>query len=98
MSRILGRLRGDLDLLPSPVPDRPGLLIRDPFRYSEAVMIVPPLLVRCLPCFDGAHTDLDLTVDRRAHRRLDLAEAATAWRGAVRGGFCDRFEGADEVT
>ena len=44
----------------SPVPDRPGLLIRDPYRYSDAVIIVPPPLVECLQMFDGAHTDLDL--------------------------------------
>jgi AmmeMemoRadiSam system protein B len=42
------------------VPDRPGLFIRDPYRYSEAVLIVPPPLVECLRCFDGHQTDLDL--------------------------------------
>jgi AmmeMemoRadiSam system protein B len=46
--------------MPSPVPDRPGLLIRDPFRYSEAVIIVPAPLVQCLQFFDGDHSDLDL--------------------------------------
>ncbi len=46
--------------MPSPVEDRPGLLIRDSFRYSDAVLIVPPQLVECLTCFDGQHTDLDL--------------------------------------
>jgi MEMO1 family protein len=52
-----------LDFLPSPVPDRPGLLIRDPFRFSDAVLIVPPGLVSCLQFFDGEHSELDL----RAH-------------------------------
>jgi hypothetical protein len=56
----LPRLRGDLDFMPSPVEDRPGLLIRDSFRYSDAVLIVPPPLVQCLVCFDGVQTDLDL--------------------------------------
>jgi AmmeMemoRadiSam system protein B len=46
--------------MPSPLPDRPGLLIRDPFRFSEATLIVPPALVQCLALFDGAHTELDL--------------------------------------
>lgn len=46
--------------MPSPVEDRPGLLIRDSFRYSDAVMIVPPQLVECLSCFDGQQTRLDL--------------------------------------
>lgn len=46
--------------MPSPVEDRPGLLIRDSFHYTDAVMIVPPPLVECLTCFDGQQTDLDL--------------------------------------
>ena len=46
--------------MPSPVPDRPGLLLRDPFRYSHTVLIVPPPLVPTLACFDGQHTDADL--------------------------------------
>ena len=46
--------------MPSPVPDRPGLLIRDPFRYSDITLIIPPALVPCLQCFDGEQTDLDL--------------------------------------
>jgi MEMO1 family protein len=60
VSTVLPRLRGDLDFMPSPVSDRPGLLIRDSFRYSDAVLIVPPLLVECLSCFDGTQTQLDL--------------------------------------
>ncbi len=54
------RLRNALDIIPSPVPDRPGLFIRDPYRYSEAVLIIPPPLIECLRCFDGRQTDLDL--------------------------------------
>lgn len=46
--------------MPSPVEDRPGLLIRDSFRYSDAVLIIPPPLVECLHCFDGEQTQLDL--------------------------------------
>jgi AmmeMemoRadiSam system protein B len=60
VSTPLPRLRGDLDFMPSPVEDRPGLLIRDSFRYSDAVLIVPPPLVECLSCFDGSQTQLDL--------------------------------------
>ncbi len=60
MARTLGRLRHDLEFLPSPVNDRPGLLIRDPFRYADTTLIVPPLLVECLRLFDGQSTDLDL--------------------------------------
>lgn len=46
--------------MPSPVEDRPGLLIRDSFRYSDTVLIIPPALVPCLMCFDGSQTELDL--------------------------------------
>lgn len=60
MSQTLPRLRNSLDFSASPVPDRPGLLVRDPLRYSEAMLIVPPALVGCLALFDGTSTDLDL--------------------------------------
>jgi AmmeMemoRadiSam system protein B len=53
MSAPLPSLRRGLDLMPSPVEDRPGLLIRDPFRYSETVLIIPPPLVSLLAHFDG---------------------------------------------
>lgn len=46
--------------MPSPVPDRPGLLVRDPFGYAEGVVIIPPPLVSCLRCFDGEKTEGDL--------------------------------------
>src|SRR5580658_5509349 len=57
---MLARLRPTLDFMPSPVPDRPGLLIRDPFRFSDATLILPPALVACLEFFDGDHSELDL--------------------------------------
>ncbi len=46
--------------MPSPVEERPGLLIRDSFRYSDAVLIIPPPLVQALSCLDGKHTERDL--------------------------------------
>ena len=49
-----------MDIVPSPAPDRPGLFIRDPYRYSDAMLIIPPPLIECLRCFDGRQTDLDL--------------------------------------
>lgn len=60
MSKTLAALRNDLDIMPSPVPERPGLLIRDPFRYSDATIIVPPVLAQCLAFFDGEQSELDL--------------------------------------
>ena len=46
--------------MPSPSDEHPGLFIRDPYRYSNAMLIIPPVLVECLECFDGAHSELDL--------------------------------------
>lgn len=57
---MLARLRPTLDIMPSPVPDRPGLLIRDPFQFSDATLIIPPALVACLELFDAEHSELDL--------------------------------------
>src|SRR5262249_8872529 len=60
MDNILPRLRDDLDLMPSPAPDQPGLLIRDPCRYTDALLIVPPVLIPALSFLDGTKTVLDL--------------------------------------
>ncbi len=47
-------------MMPSPITDRPGLLIRDRFRYSDATLIIPPSLIPGLLFFDGRQTNLDL--------------------------------------
>lgn len=60
MARKLPKLRTNLDFMPSPLPDRPGLLIRDAYQYSDVTLIIPPPLVACLECFDGERTELDL--------------------------------------
>ena len=60
MSKTLPRLRMTLDFMPSPSREDPGLFIRDPYRFSDAMLIIPPPLVECLQCFDGSHSDLDL--------------------------------------
>jgi len=57
---MLARLRPNLDFMPSPVPDRPGLVIRDPFHYSDATLIIPPALVPSLEFFDGERSATDL--------------------------------------
>src|ERR1700688_4377504 len=59
-STMLARLRHTLDFMPSPVPDRPGLVIRDPFHFSDATLIIPPALAPCLEFFDGEHAEADL--------------------------------------
>ena len=60
MSRRLAPLRMELDFFPSPVEERPGLVVRDPYHYSDATLIIPPVFVQALALFDGEHTDLDL--------------------------------------
>lgn len=60
MNELLPRLRTDLDFIPSPVSDRPGLLLRDPFRYTPDLLFVPALLVRALALLDGEHSVDDL--------------------------------------
>jgi AmmeMemoRadiSam system protein B len=64
-----------LDFMPSPSDEHPGLLIRDPYKFSDALLIIPPPLVECLECFDGDHTDLDLRAALvRATGALDVSE------------------------
>ncbi len=70
---MLSKLRTDLDIMPSPVPDRPGLLMRDFFRYSDATLIIPPPLVPGLALFNGRRTKADLQAELA--RTLGEAEA-----------------------
>src|SRR5262249_5560875 len=72
---ILPRLRMNLDFMPSPAPEHPGLFIRDPFRFSDAMLIIPPLLIECLQYFDGRQTELDLRAALvRLTNQLDVSE------------------------
>jgi len=57
----LAPLRPSLDLMPSPIPDRPGLLVRDPFRYAEAIIVIPSPLVPCLAFFNGRYRDAEVS-------------------------------------
>lgn len=56
----LARLRLDLEFMPSPDENQPGLMVRDPMRYSDAVLLIPPPLIPCLAMFDGETSELDL--------------------------------------
>ncbi len=60
MNNPLPRLRPGLDIMPSPLPDKPGLLFRDTFRYTDEILIIPPLLAAGLSFFDGESTTLDV--------------------------------------
>jgi hypothetical protein len=75
---ILPKLRRDLEIMLSPVADRPGLLIRDRFQYSDATLIIPPVLIPGLLLFDGTRTDLDLQTEiagAAAHLIAALSQA-----------------------
>jgi len=74
MSKVLPVLRPELDIMPSPDESKPGLLIRDPFQYSDSILIIPPGLVRALPFFDGERGRDDLL----AQLKEDLGEHGTA--------------------
>lgn len=62
MEETLPKLRWDLDVMPSPIPQRPGLLLRDPFGYTDAVLVIPPPWIPVLSCLDGEHSDRDAQV------------------------------------
>lgn len=91
VASILAPLRRNLELQPSPVPDRPGLFIRDPYHYAQGGLILPPELVSLLSMFDG-NSDLGdlhaalvrLTGDVRAGEMADqLAQTLSS------GGFLE---------
>jgi AmmeMemoRadiSam system protein B len=74
---ILPRLRADLDFMPSPVEDRPGLLIRDTLQYSDMTLLIPPFLVNGLEFFDGQRTELDLHAElTRLTGQLEMGATA----------------------
>src|SRR3982751_3740040 len=65
----------NLDFMPSPSPEHPGLFIRDPYKYTDAMLVIPPPLVECLGCFDGEQTELDLrAVLVRVTGELDVGQ------------------------
>jgi MEMO1 family protein len=83
----LAALRRDLELLPSPVEDRPGLLIRDPFHYADSMIIVPPPIVPCLVLFDGDHELSDLReLLYRLSGSLDVGHVAQTLQETLSGG------------
>jgi AmmeMemoRadiSam system protein B len=81
MSKVLAPLRRHLDLMPSPLPDTPGLVIRDPFRYADAMLVLPPPLIPCLMLFDGGHDEGDLRV--ALARITDMVEVGDLARHLV---------------
>jgi MEMO1 family protein len=88
---ILPRLRANLDFMPSPDQDRPGLLIRDTLHYSDMVLIIPPLLIQTLEYFDRERTDLDLRAElTRLTGDLQMGEVTEGLINALtRAGFLE---------
>ena len=61
--------------MPSPDPQQPGLFIRDPYAFSDTMLLIPPPLVACLACFDGVQTTLDLRASLvRATGEIQVAD------------------------
>jgi hypothetical protein len=80
----LPRLRTNLDFMPSPLMDRPGLLIRDTFRYSDATLIIPPFLVYGLEFFDGTRSELELQTElTRLAGATEIGNVARLMVGAL---------------
>jgi AmmeMemoRadiSam system protein B len=71
-SKPLPRLRANLDVMPSPSPEHPGLLLRCPYRYTDAMLVIPPSLIPALACLDGVTTESQLneTLERQLGGRL----------------------------
>lgn len=94
MSRTLPRLRAGLDIVPSPVPEHPGLILRDPFRYSEAILVIPPVWVLALPCLDGEQTELDVQamMTRRLGQMVPSEAVHTFVEALKTQGFLDTEE------
>ena len=85
MSRKLPALRRGLDIIPSPEANQPGLLLRDPWRYTEKVIFVAPPWTAGLRFLDGDHTELDLQEAlTRATGQLVFSDTVRQFEGALR--------------
>ena len=90
MAAPLARLRADLDVMPSPLPEQPG---RTPVLFVPLLdrdAGCPPLLAQCLSCFDGEHDEDDLrALLTRLTGRAAIAPIAKPGGVAEGGGFSD---------
>jgi AmmeMemoRadiSam system protein B len=91
----------ELDFLPSPVEDRPGLLVRDPFQFSDVTLIIPPPLIELLSLFDGQRTVeeahqlvFQATGELRAGEMIDHLLDALDQAGFLRNGRFDELREA----
>jgi MEMO1 family protein len=72
----LPRLRPGLDIIPSPISDSPGLILRDPFRYTQDILLIPPGWIPALALLDGRRSELEVQtfLTRKNGGRLVLRE------------------------
>ena len=77
----LPRLRQDLDVMASPVAEQPGLLMRDPYRYSDETLVVPMSVLPLLRLLDGACTAEQLV--KATERVVGLHDAEDVARDLV---------------
>ncbi|MGE0456018.1 MAG: AmmeMemoRadiSam system protein B [Vicinamibacteria bacterium] len=91
MAKRLPPLRNDLEVMPSPVPDRPGVLIRDALGFANGILIIPPPLVPALACFDGTSSELDLRAAlTRATGEIEVGDLVRNVLGTLAdGGFLE---------
>lgn len=89
------RLRPGLDIMPSPIADSPGLILRDPFRYTQDILLIPAGWVPALALLDGKRSELELqsVLTRQNGGRLVLREDVRRFVEVLRGrGFLDSGE------
>jgi len=60
MSDNVPPLRRGIDIMPSPLAESPGLILRDPFRYTQAVLLIPSGWIPALALLNGSSTELEL--------------------------------------
>ena len=81
--------------MPSPIAQSPGLILRDPLRYSEEILLIPSGWVPALTFLDGTRTELDIQshLTRASGGRLVLREDVRRFVDALRDhGFLDSEE------
>jgi len=54
------RLRRGIELIPSWIPGRPGVVLRDPFRYAEGPRLIPSAFVPLLSVLDGTRSRAEI--------------------------------------
>lgn len=89
------RLRPGLDIFQSPIPDSPGLILRDPFRYTQDILLIPAGWVPALTLLDGRRSELELQslLTRHNGGRLVLREDVHQFVDVLRSrGFLESHE------